>query len=105
MIDLVEHHRPKLAALCRQFNVQRLDVFGSAARGNFDPDRSDLDFLVTLKAPSPSKYADNYLGLAHALEVGKANYIAEACWHCHSQFVRPVSNESLRFGPVSTPEE
>ncbi|HVO27993.1 MAG TPA: cbb3-type cytochrome c oxidase subunit II [Candidatus Margulisiibacteriota bacterium] len=43
--------------------------------------------------------------LAHALQVGKANYIAEACWHCHSQFVRPVSKEDLRFGPVSTPPE
>ena len=43
--------------------------------------------------------------LAHALRVGKANYIAEACWHCHSQFVRPVSKEGLRFGPVSTPPE
>src|SRR6185369_15777697 len=31
--------------------------------------------------------------------------MAEACWHCHSQFVRPVSKEDLRFGPVSTPEE
>jgi len=40
-----------------------------------------------------------------ALKEGKALYIAEACWHCHSQFVRPVSNEDLRFGPVSTPEE
>jgi len=27
--------------------------------------------------------------------------IAEGCWHCHSQFVRPVSNESSRYGPVS----
>ena len=40
-----------------------------------------------------------------ALEVGKAIYIAEACWHCHSQFVRPVSREDLRFGPVSTADE
>jgi len=43
--------------------------------------------------------------LARALRVGKANYIAEACWHCHSQFVRPVSKEDLRFGPVSAPAE
>jgi cytochrome c oxidase cbb3-type subunit II len=40
-----------------------------------------------------------------ALEEGKAIYIAEACWHCHSQFVRPVSREDLRFGPVSTADE
>jgi cytochrome c oxidase cbb3-type subunit 2 len=43
--------------------------------------------------------------LAGALEEGKALYIAEACWHCHTQQVRPVSNESLRFGPVSTAAE
>jgi cytochrome c oxidase cbb3-type subunit 2 len=43
--------------------------------------------------------------LATALQEGKAIYISEACWHCHSQQVRPVSNESLRFGPVSTAEE
>lgn len=42
---------------------------------------------------------------ARALELGRDNYVAEACWHCHSQFVRPVSNEDLRFGPVSTPGE
>jgi cytochrome c oxidase cbb3-type subunit 2 len=47
----------------------------------------------------------NSASLAHALQVGKANYIAEACWHRHSQFVRPVSKEDLRFGPVSTPSE
>ena len=38
---------------------------------------------------------------ADALRLGRQVYIGEACWHCHSQFVRPVSNESLRYGPVS----
>jgi len=36
-----------------------------------------------------------------ALRRGRDTYIAEACWHCHSQFIRPVSNEAIRFGPVS----
>jgi cytochrome c oxidase cbb3-type subunit II len=36
-----------------------------------------------------------------ALKLGKKQYIAEGCWHCHSQYVRPVANESVRFGPVS----
>lgn len=40
-----------------------------------------------------------------AVRQGRDIYISEACWHCHSQFVRPVSNEDLRFGPVSVPEE
>lgn len=38
---------------------------------------------------------------ADALRVGRKVYTAEACWHCHSQFVRPVSNEERRWGPVS----
>ena len=42
---------------------------------------------------------------ADALRLGRQVYIGEGCWHCHSQFVRPVSNESLRYGPVSQTEE
>ena len=57
-----------------------------------------FQFARAFGEPTPAVFAK-------AVEQGKALYIAEACWHCHSQFVRPVSNESLRFGPVSTPEE
>jgi cbb3-type cytochrome c oxidase subunit II len=40
-----------------------------------------------------------------ALLAGRDVYVAEGCWHCHSQYVRPVSNENLMYGPVSTPGE
>ncbi|MFM2096298.1 MAG: hypothetical protein RIS70_3422 [Planctomycetota bacterium] len=42
---------------------------------------------------------------AEALRLGRQIYVGEGCWHCHSQFVRPVSNESLRWGPVAKTEE
>jgi cytochrome c oxidase cbb3-type subunit 2 len=42
---------------------------------------------------------------AQALELGRQIYVGEGCWHCHSQFIRPVSNESRRWGPVSKTEE
>jgi len=38
---------------------------------------------------------------AQALRVGRKVYVGEGCWHCHSQFIRPVSNEERRWGPVS----
>lgn len=38
---------------------------------------------------------------AVALDRGRDVYIADACWHCHSQYVRPVANEDIRYGPVS----
>lgn len=43
--------------------------------------------------------------LAEALVLGRATYIAEGCWHCHSQQVRPVGNDEARFGRVHYPEE
>src|ERR1035441_493253 len=64
MIALIEQHRAALAALCRRFKVRRLDLFGSAAKGTFDPQSSDLDFLVSLDDMSPADYTDNYFGLA-----------------------------------------
>jgi cytochrome c oxidase cbb3-type subunit 2 len=42
---------------------------------------------------------------AEALRLGRTVYIGEGCWHCHSQFVRPVSNESERWGQVAASEE
>lgn len=53
MIADIASHREELRELCRRFHVRRLDVFGSAARAaDFDPARSDLDFLVEFAAES-----------------------------------------------------
>lgn len=43
--------------------------------------------------------------LAEALEIGHKVYVGEGCWHCHSQFIRPVSNESTRWGKVASSDE
>ena len=50
MIPLIEVKRTEVGELCRRYGVRRLEVFGSAARGSFDPETSDLDFLVELAA-------------------------------------------------------
>lgn len=42
---------------------------------------------------------------AEALRLGRDLYVDQACWHCHSQYVRVVSNEAQRFGPPSTAQE
>jgi cytochrome c oxidase cbb3-type subunit I/II len=33
--------------------------------------------------------------------LGRAVYQREGCWYCHSQYVRPVTGEDQRWGPVS----
>jgi len=46
MIALVQQNQEAIAALCREYGVLRLELFGSAATGEFDPERSDIDFIV-----------------------------------------------------------
>ncbi len=51
MHAVVSSRLDALAELCRRFHVRRLEVFGSAARGDdFDPARSDADFLVEFES-------------------------------------------------------
>jgi cbb3-type cytochrome c oxidase subunit II len=40
-----------------------------------------------------------------ALQLGRDLYVGQACWHCHSQYVRVVSSEEQRWGPASTAQE
>lgn len=56
----------------------------------------------------PKNLKQEYADVEHyktALRRGRDIYIKEACWHCHSQYVRPTANENLRYGPVSLPGE
>jgi predicted nucleotidyltransferase len=46
MIPLVEQHLEAIRALCREYGVAKLEVFGSVCSPDYDPARSDVDFLV-----------------------------------------------------------
>ncbi len=69
MIPLIENHRAELEALCRKHRVRRLELFGSAATGDFNPETSDVDFLIEFdeSIPIPAA-ADNYFGFIDAVE-------------------------------------
>ncbi|NOT01648.1 MAG: DNA polymerase III subunit beta [Phycisphaerales bacterium] len=69
MIELIKGNLDKIAALCRRFGVGRLEVFGSAAHGSFDPIRSDVDFLVEfLPGQAMGPWLGNYFDFKAALE-------------------------------------
>ncbi len=57
-----------LEQLCRRYLVRRLDLFGSATGPQFDPARSDLDFLVDYLSEAKQHYADAYFGVKEDLE-------------------------------------
>jgi predicted nucleotidyltransferase len=68
MIDLIRQHHSEIELLCRKYRVTRLELFGSAARGDFDRTSSDLDFLVEFEALGWKGSSDRYFGLLHGLE-------------------------------------
>ncbi|MBF0349434.1 MAG: nucleotidyltransferase domain-containing protein [SAR324 cluster bacterium] len=39
-------YQSRITNICQKFSVLRLDVVGSASRDDFDPQKSDLDFLI-----------------------------------------------------------
>lgn len=53
-------------AVCRDFDIKRLDAFGSLARGSAT-DTSDVDLLVEFRENTPHR-AKQFFGLLHRLE-------------------------------------
>jgi uncharacterized protein len=85
--DLIQQKRGAIVEACRQFGVGRLEVFGSAVRGDFNVQNSDLDFIADFLPPLHPGVADRFFGLAEALE---------------TIFARPVDllTESMLRNPV-----
>ena len=48
---------PHIAALCEQYGMAHLELFGSATGPEFNPESSDIDFLVDLDAQTPGSRA------------------------------------------------
>lgn len=61
-------HQGDIAKLCKRHHARRLDLFGSAVRTDFEPERSDLDFLVSFDELPPVEAYDAYFSLKEGLE-------------------------------------
>lgn len=67
MASPLEFDRAVIAEVCRTFGVSRLAVFGSAVTDRFDPDSSDVDFLVEFREDAHASFKQ-YFGLQTDLE-------------------------------------
>jgi uncharacterized protein len=66
MHPVIASQQAALVALCSKRGVQRLELFGSAVRGD-DTEASDFDFLVDLGAAAQGPL-EAYFGLKRDLE-------------------------------------
>jgi uncharacterized protein len=67
MVELLNQHLEEISVICRRYGVRKLELFGSAVRGDFDPSRSDVDFFFEFDEDS-SHLADRFFGLMEDLE-------------------------------------
>lgn len=65
---IIDEKLPSLVSICRQNGVNRLDLFGSAARDEFEPTSSDLDFLVSFQDSESRAILDSYFNTLRRLE-------------------------------------
>jgi predicted nucleotidyltransferase len=67
--EIVTTHLDQVRALCEKYSVKRLTIFGSAVKGTFDPEKSDLDFVVEfLPGTKRPGFDDPYFTLLIELE-------------------------------------
>ena len=64
---VLEEHLSEIRALCEKYRVKRLAVFGSAVKGTFDPERSDVDFVVEFLPMRGVERWDAFFDLKFAL--------------------------------------
>lgn len=90
--------REEIAELCRKHHVRRLAVFGSAARDDFDPERSDVDVLVEFDEIPVDRYFDNKTSLLDGLRCAFDREVDLLTW-------KSVKNPVLRRELESSHQE
>jgi predicted nucleotidyltransferase len=100
MIAAVEDKRAEVAELCERYGVERLDLFGSASRtgDGFDPEASDLDFVVSFKRRDPPDLFGRYFGLEEDLEAlfgRKVDLVMEGALEKSRRFARNVERSRV----------
>ena len=67
MQHLIEQNAAEIERLCRLQRVRRLVAFGSVMRADFNPERSDADFLVEFEPMPLRERLQSFLRLREAL--------------------------------------
>lgn len=67
MQKFITDRLPEIEELCRAHHVQRLAVFGSAVRDDFNPETSDVDVRVIFDSAKIDRYARNAFAFRDAM--------------------------------------
>jgi predicted nucleotidyltransferase len=94
MLPLLIDRQSEFRKLCRTYQVKRLEIFGSAADDTFDPQTSDLDFLVEYELTADlGPWMDRYFEFQEELSLlfGKKVDLVEASALKNPFFIKEVN--------------
>jgi predicted nucleotidyltransferase len=99
MLDLLEQNRDAIRKLCQECRVRRLEVFGSAARGDFDPARSDIDLFYEFDPNDNKDLADRFFTLQQGLEkvLGRQVELVSLADATNPYFLRVAMRDCLQL--------
>ncbi len=91
---MLDAHLDQIHSICRQYNVCRLELFGSAARSEFDPATSDYDFFVDFGDEPVAGSFKRYMGLKFDLEslLGRSVDLVEREAVTNPYFLKATAN-------------
>ncbi len=97
MVAIVNEKIGGLRSLCDRFGVIKLELFGSAATGDFDEAKSDLDFLVEFQRLESTNSFHQYFDFSHALEdlFGKKVDLVHAKSMSNPYFIQSVNQTRI----------
>lgn len=99
MVDIIQANLDAIVQLCIEHRVRSLHLFGSAATGAFDAERSDIDLLVEFLPDAPrTGFTGAYFALRDDLTqlLGRPIDLAEA-----SALRNPYVIDSIEQSKVS----
>ncbi len=86
---IIEQNFEQLINVCHRYGVKRMYAFGSVITDRFDPEKSDLDFVIEMEQMPPLIRGEKLIALWEALEdlfAKKIDLITE----------QPIKNPYLR---------
>jgi len=84
-----------IARVCQKFGVSELAVFGSVLRVDFDPARSDVDFLVRFIANDAGPWMSKFLDLKDELAALLGREVEVVDWRGIEQSTNPYRRDHI----------
>lgn len=84
-----------IAGVCRKYGVSELAVFGSVLRDDFDPARSDVDFLVRFIDNDAGPWARKFMDMKEELETLLGRGVDVVDWSGIEQSTNPYRRDHI----------